>query len=112
MKTPPPSDKVITFGSESVTLSPRDRRRLATMRRATGAIDIKVTVMARPSNAGAWRKLKTATRLYRVHSSLNAEQLINGGPLAGRHFAATQALLEFHERQQIGETETDGPFQR
>jgi hypothetical protein len=112
MKTPPPSDKVITFGDETVTLGPRDRRRLAIMRRLRGAIDIRVTVSARQAGNGAWRKLKTATRLYRVHSSLNAEQLITGGPLAGRHFAATQALLEFHERQQLGEPETDGPFQR
>jgi hypothetical protein len=93
----PPSDLVeIIHESDLATFGP-ERRKLVGMRDQAGAIDIRVTVHARPAGEGAWRPIKPATRVYRVHSAMNAEQLIRGGPVAGRHFTATRDLLEFYE---------------
>lgn len=76
------------------------------MRRDAGAVELRITVSARPAGSEAWRPVRGTTRVYRVHSALNAEQVILGGPNAGQHFAATRALLEFYEQQHtLGEKE-------
>jgi hypothetical protein len=102
MKTLPPSDAVIML-TPAPALTARDRKRLVTMRREAGAVELRITVSARPAGSDAWRPVRGTTRVYRVHSALNAEQVILGGPTAGQHFAATRALLEFYEQQHQGE---------
>lgn len=88
-----------------VRLTDKDRRRIVLMRREAGAVEIRVTVSARPTGKqGRWRPLHSATRLYRSYSALNAEQIITGGPIAGRTFAATTEMLELYERQHIERT--------
>jgi hypothetical protein len=105
MKTTPPTDAVIGMQAKHQELSPRDRRRLVLMRREAGAVEILFTVSARPARANArWRPIHSATRIYRSHSALNAEQIINGGPMAGRHFAATTAILELYEQIHLEKT--------
>jgi hypothetical protein len=98
MRTPPPTDLVEEF-PRTTRLTPRERRRLVTMRRQAGAIDLRITVHARAAGEGAWQPVRSGTKVYRTHSALNAEQLIFGGPTAGRHFTATSALLEFYEQE-------------
>lgn len=104
----PPSDQVEVLGQKIDRLAPRDRRRLVLMRQDAGAVDIRITVHARPSGRDAsWRPLRSGTRQYTAHSAFNAEQLILGGPLAGTTFAAPRSLLEFYEQIELtikGET--------
>ena len=102
---PWPSDLVEIHTEPSRRLAARERRRLVLMRRQAGAIDVRITVHARPSGEGAWQPVRSATKVYRVHSAMNAEQIILGGPTAGRHFTATTGLLDYYERQQMEETD-------
>lgn len=103
MKAARPTDRVDTI-TAGATLSAKDRRRLVEIRRRAGAVEVRFVVEIRPAGEGAWRRIKHATQVYRAHSALNAEQLIIGGPLAGRHFAATTELLEYYEHQHKGES--------
>lgn len=107
MKPHPPSDHVEII-SEPTTpnrrLDPQIRRLLCLMRRTAGAIDLRIRIDARPAGTGPWRKLRHVTKVYRVHSAMNAEQLITGGPIAGRHFTATTDILDFYERHELGES--------
>lgn len=100
MKAKPPYD-AIRGPDPNQQISRRDRRRLVLMRADSdaGAIDILFSVYARPTGPNKrWRPIHSATRVYTSWSALNAEQIINGGPVAGRHFAATKAMLELYER--------------
>lgn len=104
-KPVPPTDAVEIHTAPPGRLTARERRRLVLMRRQAGAIDIRITIQARPAGEGSWQPIRSATKVYRAHSALNAEQLILGGPTAGRHFTATTGLLDFYERQNLqGET--------
>jgi hypothetical protein len=100
----PPSDQVEVLGQKLDRLAPRDRRRLVIMRQDAGAVDIRITVHARPSGRDAsWRPIQSGTRKYTAHSAFNAEQLILGGPLAGTTFAAPRSLLEFYEQLELNQ---------
>jgi hypothetical protein len=98
MKRQAPSDRVEILTGHA-EISERDRRRLVDMRRENGAVEIRLSVAVRPAGKNAWRPVRGATRIYRSHSAMNAEQLIVGGPVAGKQFSATAALLEFYEQQ-------------
>lgn len=99
----PPSDRVDVVGEKITRLAARDRRRLVRMRQDAGAVDIRITVQARPAGSDAWRPVRSGTRKYTAHSAFNAEQLILGGPIAGTTFTAPRALLEFYEQSELKE---------
>jgi hypothetical protein len=98
MTKKPPSDRVTTDGVPA-KLTGRDRRRLVLMRQLAGAVDIRITVHARPAGSEAWRPIRSGTRKFSAHSAFNAEQLILGGPIAGTTFNQTRDLLEFYEQE-------------
>lgn len=106
MKAKPPNDSI--YGPDiRQQISARDRRRLVLMRHesTSGAVEIRFTVAARPAGPNKrWRPIHSATRMYASFSALNAEQIINGGPVAGRHFAATKAMLELYEQIHLEES--------
>lgn len=101
MKPRPPSDRVDVVGPKITRLAARDRRRLVLMRQAAGAVDVRITVQARPAGSECWRPVRSGTRRYTAYSAFNAEQLILGGPIAGTTFTAPRALLEFYEQSEL-----------
>lgn len=107
MKTRRPPSDLVELLTAAPRLTARDRRRLVAMRQEAGAVELRITVAARPAGSKSWRPVRGSTRVYRIHSALNAEQVILGGPNAGQHFAATRALLEFYEQQHQGEKTND-----
>lgn len=98
-----PSDRVEILGPRIERLAARDRARLVTMRQAAGAVDVRITVHARPSGRDAsWQPIKSATRKYTAHAGINAELLAIGAqPIAGTDFVAPEAILEFYESLEI-----------
>jgi len=81
-------------------LTDADRRRIVKIREqsAYGAIEVTLKAFVRP--AGGSRRfvpLPSATTTIEVKAALNAEQIITGGPIAGKNFTATDAILELYE---------------
>ncbi len=108
MKTPP-SDHVDVLATGPDRLAVKDRRRLILMRRDAGAVDIRITVHARPSGRNAsWQPIKSATRKYTAHSGMNAELLAMGAapPAGGTSFVAPRDILEFYEREELTKGDT------
>jgi len=81
-------------------LTDADRRRIVKMREQSdcGALEVTLKAFIRP--AGGNRRfvpLPSATTTVEVKAALNAEQIITGGPIAGKNFTATDAILELYE---------------
>lgn len=94
-----PTDSILLNRGEG--LSDHDRRRIILMREQSplGALEVSLRAHIRP--AGSSRKftqLHSATTNATVKAALNAEQIITGGPIAGRNFVATNAMLELYEQ--------------
>lgn len=104
-RTAAPSDRV-EF-NKSLKLTEHDRGRLVKLRQQTGALEISTRVYVRPAGTEKpYQRLSSATRTVVVHSALNAEQIINGGPVAGLHFTAPEAILEAYEQAHTKEKKT------
>ena len=96
----PPSDRV-TLQRRPQGLTAADRRRIVITREQSteGAVEVSLRAFIRP--AGSNRKfsiLPSATTTLTAYSGLNAEQIVRGGPLAGKNFAASLAMLELYEQ--------------
>lgn len=98
-----PSDRVVQ--TKAAALSEHDRRRLIKIRQQYGAIELSIRVYARPAGTSrTFNRINSATKSVTVYSAMNAEQVINGGPIAGLNFAATVDLLELYETEHAKET--------